>query len=104
MATMAAMAAEQPGLKPSALVPRRLIGAPSNRGRRSPNYPNLNFQAIGRALGVAGTYVGRILNGRSRPSLRIAEKLAGYMGCSIDQINALYKRRVQKQNQKRGKK
>jgi transcriptional regulator with XRE-family HTH domain len=75
---------------PSALVPRR---TPGTSGRRPPNYPDLNFQAIGAALGISPTHVGRILNGVSRPSMRVAERLAVLMGWSIDQINKLYNRK-----------
>lgn len=74
-------------LKPSALVPRRAQGT---SGRRPPNYPDLNFQAIGAALKLSPTYVGRILNGVSRPSMPVAERLAALMGWTIDEVNRLY--------------
>jgi transcriptional regulator with XRE-family HTH domain len=80
-------AARAAALKPSVLVPRR---APGTSGRHPPNYPDLNFQALGAALGLSPTYVGRILNGVSRPSMPVAERLAALMGWSIDQINQLY--------------
>jgi hypothetical protein len=75
--------------EPSTLVPRR---APGTSGRRPPNYPDLNFQALGRALRISPTYVGRILNGVSRPSMPVAERLGALMGWTIDQVNQLYDR------------
>lgn len=80
--------AQEP-LNSSALISRR---APGSVGRRPPNYPDLNFQTIGEALNISPTYVGRILNGVSQPSMRVAERLAALMGWSIDQVNGLYKR------------
>lgn len=84
----------------SATVPRRAAGT---RGCKPPNYPDLNFQQIGAALRISPTYVGRILNGVSQPSMRVAERMAAYMGWSIDQLNALYKRKKQGGEDQNGK-
>jgi Helix-turn-helix len=68
-------------------VPRRIDGT---QGRRPPNYPDLNFRTIGRVIGVSGTFVGRIMNGRARASLKTAQKLAGYLGWTLDRVAGLY--------------
>jgi transcriptional regulator with XRE-family HTH domain len=73
-------------LKPSKLVPRR---SPSVRGRKPARYADLNYQAIGAALGLSPTYVGRILNGHNKPSMAVAERLAALMGWTLDQVAAL---------------
>ncbi len=72
---------------PSAIVPRRGVKA----GRRPNAYPDLDYQVVSAALGVHPTWLGRVLNGRFRPSMQMASKLAAYMGWSMDQVNAFYK-------------
>jgi plasmid maintenance system antidote protein VapI len=88
----------QPDVSP--LVPRR---SADTQGRRPLNFPNLNYQVVGAAIGVSSTFIGRILNGRSRCSMSVAHKLAAYLGWSLDQIAALYKPKpkpkVEKQKQ-----
>jgi DNA-binding XRE family transcriptional regulator len=74
--------------EPSALVPRlHLRGG----GRKPPNYPTLNFQKLAPMIGVSPTWLGRILNGRFRPSLQVAARIAQVMGWTIEQVSALYK-------------
>lgn len=85
-------------LEPSDLVPRRIVGSV---GRKPPKYPELNFQVVGPAIGISPTYVGRILNGISRPSMQVAEKLSAYMGWTLDQVNGLYKPKVTKSKSKK---
>lgn len=75
-------------LTPSPLVPRRAKGV---MGPKPRNYPDLNFQALGHALDVNPTYVGRIMNGVKRPSLKFAQRLAAYMGWTLDQVVGLYR-------------
>ena len=72
---------------PSAIVPRRGVKA----GRRPNAYPELDYQVVSAALGVHPTWLGRVLNGRFRPSMEMASKLAAYMGWTLDQVNAFYK-------------
>jgi len=72
---------------PSAIVPRRGVKA----GRRPNAYPDLDYQVVSAALGVHPTWLGRVLNGRFRPSMQMASKLAAYMGWTLDQVNAFYK-------------
>jgi len=72
---------------PSAIVPRRGVKA----GRRPNAYPDLDYQVVSAALGVHPTWLGRVLNGRFRPSMEMASKLAAYMGWSLDQVNGFYK-------------
>ncbi len=72
---------------PSAIVPRRGVKA----GRRPNAYPDLDYQVVSAALGVHPTWLGRVLNGRFRPSMEMASKLAAYMGWTLDQVNAFYK-------------
>ena len=72
---------------PSAIVPRRGVKA----GRRPNAYPELDYQVVSAALGVHPTWLGRVLNGRFRPSMQMASKLAAYMGWTLDQVNAFYK-------------
>jgi hypothetical protein len=71
---------------PSAIVPRRGVKA----GRRPNAYPDLDYQVVSAALGVHPTWLGRVLNGRFRPSMEMASKLAAYMGWTLDQVNAFY--------------
>jgi len=80
--------ADPPQPPTAALPPRR---APGISGRRPTKYPELSFQVLSRTLGLNSTYVGRVLNGVSRPSMQVAERLAALMGWSLDQVNALYK-------------
>jgi hypothetical protein len=75
-------------LKVSSLVPRRSSSTP---GRRPTNYPDLNYQLIADSLKLDPTYIGRIMSGYQRPSLKVAERLAAYMGWTIDQVAGLYK-------------
>ena len=75
---------------PSAIVPRRGVKA----GRRPNAYPDLDYQVVSAALGVHPTWLGRVLNGRFRPSMEMASKLAAYMGWTLDQVNAFYKPKV----------
>ena len=72
---------------PSAIVPRRGVKA----GRRPNAYPDLDYQVVSAALGVHPTWLGRVLNGRFRPSMEMASKLAAYMGWTLDQVNAFYR-------------
>lgn len=72
---------------PSAIVPRRGIKA----GRRPNAYPELDYQVVSAALEVHPTWLGRVLNGRFRPSMQMASKLAAYMGWTLDQVNAFYR-------------
>jgi DNA-binding XRE family transcriptional regulator len=83
--TSGAAAAALP--RPNSEVPRRAPGTP---GMRCLAYPDLDLQLLGRVLGLSSTYVGRILNGRSRPSMRVAQEIAELMGWTIDQVNRLY--------------
>lgn len=76
-------------LQPSASVPQR---APGTRGRRCASYPDMDLRRIGKFLGISSTYVGRILNGHSRPSMGVAQKFAKLMGWTLDQVNGLYNR------------
>lgn len=71
----------------SKLVPRR---ATSARGQKPRNYPELNFQALSASLGITPTYVGRIMNGVSRPSMSVARRLANLLGWTLDQVDQLY--------------
>jgi len=98
MADKPAAQASQPqsvAPEPSAIVPRRGIKA----GRRPNAYPDLDYQVVSAALGVHPTWLGRVLNGRFRPSMQMASKLAAYMGWTLDQVNAFYKPKP-KQKQK----
>ena len=72
--------------QPSGEIPRRAPGTP---GMRCLAYPDLDLQLLGRVLGLSSTYVGRILNGRSRPSMHVAQEIAELMGWTIDQVNGL---------------
>lgn len=81
----------------SKLVPRR---ASSARGRKPRSYPDLNYQTLGRSIGISATWLGRIMNGLTRPSMPVAQKLAGVLGWSIDQVAKLYKQPY-KQTQKK---
>ena len=81
---------------PSAIVPRRGVKA----GRRPNAYPDLDYQVVSAALGVHPTWLGRVLNGRFRPSMEMASKLAAYMGWSMDQVNAFYKPKPKVKSQK----
>jgi DNA-binding XRE family transcriptional regulator len=69
------------------IVPRRIDGT---QGRRPPNYPDLNFRTIARAVGVASTFIGRIMNGRARASLKTATKLAAFLGWPLERVAGLY--------------
>ena len=73
-------------LEPSPNVPRRGVKA----GRRPNAYPDLNYRVVSAALGVQPSYLGRVLNGRSRPSMEMASKLAALMGWTLDQVNGFY--------------
>ena len=84
---------------PSAIVPRRGVKA----GRRPNAYPDLDYQVVSAALGVHPTWLGRVLNGRFRPSMEMASKLAAYMGWSMDQVNAFYKPKVKLSKLSKGK-
>ena len=81
---------------PSAIVPRRGVKA----GRRPNAYPDLDYQVVSAALGVHPTWLGRVLNGRFRPSMEMASKLAAYMGWTLDQVNAFYKPKPKATEQK----
>lgn len=83
---------------PSAIVPRRGVKA----GRRPNAYPELDYQVVSAALDVHPTWLGRVLNGRFRPSMQMASKLAAYMGWTLDQVNAFYKPK-QKVTKQKGK-
>jgi hypothetical protein len=100
MADKPAAQASQPqsvAPEPSAIVPRRGIKA----GRRPNAYPDLDYQVVSAALGVHPTWLGRVLNGRFRPSMQMASKLAAYMGWTLDQVNSFYKPKPKpKQKQK----
>jgi len=72
----------------SPLVPRRGSGV---QGRHPPNYPDLNFHVIAPAFGVSSTFLGRVLNGRMRPSMEVAQKLAAYLGWPLERVATLYK-------------
>lgn len=69
-------------------VPRRTTGV---SGARPPNFPDLNWQVVGRAIGASPTWIGRIMNGTHRPSMDLAVKLSAYLGITLDQINSLYR-------------
>lgn len=66
-------------------------------------FPDLNYQTIGQALGISPVYVGRILNGHSRPSMELAARFAAYMGWSIDQLNSFYRPQNKKIQKSKGK-
>ena len=72
----------------TAIVPTRTFGT---RGPEPKNYPNLNFSAIGRDLSVSHNYIGRVLNGHVRPSMRMAGKISASLGITIDDINRMYR-------------
>ena len=74
-------------LQPSNPVPQR---APGTRGRRCASYPDVDLRRIGKSIGISSTYAGRILNGHSRPSMGVAQKVAKLMGWTLDQVNGLY--------------
>ena len=73
-------------LEPSPNVPRRGVKA----GRRPNAFPDLDYHVISAKLGVHPTWLGRVLNGRVRPSMEMASKLAALMGWSLDQVNGFY--------------
>jgi integrase len=76
-------------LESSPNVPRRGVKA----GRRPNAFPDLDYHVISAKLGVHPTWLGRVLNGRFRPSMEMASKLAALMGWSIDQVNGFYHNR-----------
>jgi len=51
----------------------------------------MDFQALGQALGITPTWVGRILNGVNKPSPELAERMARVLGWSANQVKALYR-------------
>jgi len=72
----------------SKITPRRDL---SQVGRKPKNYPDLDFQQLASILHITPTFLGRIMNGVSRPSLDVAGRLAVLLGWSIDAVSALYK-------------
>jgi hypothetical protein len=72
---------------PGPLFPLR---RPGTAGQRSKSFPQISLQILGRQVGIDPTYAGRIMNGRVRPSMAVAERLAAIMGWTLDQVNALY--------------
>ena len=49
--------------------------------------PNINRSELARATGVDVAHISRILNGKSKPSLDLASKMAKHMCITIDELN-----------------
>ena len=79
----------KPNLKISRLVPRRDGG----QGRFPVKFPDLSWQSIADAMDTSPEWICRIMNGRARPSMRLAIRLSAYLGITLEQLNGLYRRR-----------
>ena len=55
-----------------------------NIGKRSERWPGISMRALGRKLGVSGSYVSRILSGDRQGSLQVIVPLAEKLGMSVE--------------------
>jgi transcriptional regulator with XRE-family HTH domain len=51
----------------------------------------ITYYDIARGTGLDVTYVGRLFNQKRSPSVRSLEKIAGYLGCSLDRLNSIFR-------------
>lgn len=58
------------------------------RGARSSARPDLCLKTLAARLGIHPSHLGRILRGTAKPSLSLAEKLAGELGQTVDELIA----------------
>jgi transcriptional regulator with XRE-family HTH domain len=58
-------------------------------GRRSRLYPELNLRELAHRAEVDPSYFGRVLSGKQRPSLPVAQRIAAVLGVPIEEIAAI---------------
>jgi DNA-binding XRE family transcriptional regulator len=59
------------------------------RGRRSALFPDLNITATAKELGITKSHLAKILSGRNKPSLDLAQKIADALGKDLAFVAAL---------------
>lgn len=69
------------------------------RGARSVARPDLCLQTLASKLEIDPSHLGRILRGKAKPSLRLAEKLAGALGQTVDELLTDIRKHTQGQGQ-----
>lgn len=77
----------KPTASPEVFVLRELerVGK-RTRGRVNSEYPQLNVRETANRLGVSHGHLGRILNGKLKPGLKLAGVLAEALGITIEEV------------------
>lgn len=72
-----------------------------NRGRRNPARPDLHLGEAAQRIGIHPGYLSRLLNGYTKPSLAVAEKLAPELGVPLEQLSAELARYAKERKRRR---
>lgn len=59
-------------------------------GKRSQSFPELNLHRLSRDVGIHPSHASRIMNGKVRPSMQVAERIAVCMDWTMEQVAGLY--------------
>jgi DNA-binding XRE family transcriptional regulator len=70
-------------------IPKKARRGPG-RGRRSARWPDLNMSKAARAIGTWQSSLTRIMNGQTRPSLTMADRIAKYFGWTIEMVSQIW--------------
>lgn len=60
------------------------------RGRRNSEFPTINIRATAAKMGVTESHLSRLLTRKTRPSFRMAIKLANAFNITLEQIERIY--------------
>lgn len=66
------------------------VAGEERRGRRNPYFPNINIRATAAQMGVNESHLSRLLLKKTKPSLKMAKKLADLFGMSLEQVERIY--------------
>lgn len=58
------------------------------RGARSTARPDLCLRELAAKISIHPSHLGRILRGKAKPSLTVAQNLAGELGQTVDELMA----------------
>lgn len=75
---------------PSDLIVLREPDEKERRGRRNSEFPTINIRATAAKMGVTESHLSRLLTRKTRPSFRMAIKLANAFNITLEQIERIY--------------
>jgi len=64
------------------------------RGRKNPEFPNINIRATAARMKTNESHLSRLLTLKTRPSLKMARKLADAFGLTLEQVERIYDERT----------